>query len=508
MSEFHTKGAVPIDSPAYVERTFENELFKEITRRHWVLLLGPRQHGKSSSLVRLKRRVRDEGMACARVDLQSIADQPEYAVFLKAFATQAAREYGHQITDQPTDPNDLEAWLTLCAPKDGRIVLFIDEAAAIRPEFRNTFYSQLRSIANGGSEGRTVTDRLVCVFSGSFVPQLLVQDSNNSPFNVCTFVYTNDLTLEQAESLFATVITEPAPDLVKIIFELVGGQPYLLQTIFDDLSQVPEDQRATEFLSLAMALKQGNDDGHTSNLFRSVLNTPTLSTVVTNILVNGFIPDSPADLDIQLLVTMGLVKRLEGRIVFRNNLYQEIARLAPQFSQGAVLANAAGEQARMFPREIAAFSFITDPNLREVVFNAYNAGVNSYIHGFYRLSLISFGSALEGILITWLTSRSAPDLSAAVTSAKAAAPPAQFRKVADETDPINWTLANMIRVTRQSVASKQISEPNEALREWRNLIHPAVVIKNYHANSQLDPEARQANAMLDVVLRDIAANMP
>lgn len=509
MSEFHTRGVIPVDSHAYVHRDFENTLAREIAKKNWVLLLGPRQHGKSSCLLRLKLKIREEGIACARVDLQSMGVQSDYPSLLRNISKLAAREYGTVLDGQPVDVDDLEAWLELCAPKTGRVILFIDEAAAIRSDFRNIFYSQLRSIANGGSDGRTIASRLVCVFSGTFVPQLLVEDSNNSPFNVCTFIYTDDLTFDQACALFSTVITPVDVELVKNVYDLVGGQPYLLQRIFEDLSQVTTEQRLAEFANVAAQLKRGDDDGHATNLFKQVLNSAPLTAVLSKILADGFVSDAPADLDLQFIVTIGIAAKNAAQVKFRNALYREIALLSPQFSLGNAQHGLGVERARMFTRDVSAFVFIPNMNLREVVWCAYNSGVNSYVSGDFRLALVAFGSALEGILIAWLSHIKPADLAVAVQSAKSAAAghKSSFKNFEIETDPATWNLVNMIRVTRQSIAGRQINEPNDALREWRNLVHPKLILNNYYENSLLEPEARQANAMLDVVLRDIGANM-
>ncbi len=58
MTEFYTQGAVPVSSSAYISRAFEERLIQEVLQGRWVLLLGPRQHGKSTALVRLKAKLK------------------------------------------------------------------------------------------------------------------------------------------------------------------------------------------------------------------------------------------------------------------------------------------------------------------------------------------------------------------------------------------------------------------------------------------------------------------
>lgn len=67
---FVAGGTLHKDSLVYARRRFEDVIFEQVTSGDWVLLLGPRQHGKSSALVRLYRRLSDAGYFCAFVDLQ------------------------------------------------------------------------------------------------------------------------------------------------------------------------------------------------------------------------------------------------------------------------------------------------------------------------------------------------------------------------------------------------------------------------------------------------------
>ena len=59
----HLQGPVPLADNAYVKRPFENELHRELMANRWVLLLGPRQHGKTSALVRLQRALSENRLA-------------------------------------------------------------------------------------------------------------------------------------------------------------------------------------------------------------------------------------------------------------------------------------------------------------------------------------------------------------------------------------------------------------------------------------------------------------
>jgi predicted AAA+ superfamily ATPase len=72
MSNFHTQGAVPLDSPAYVEREFERNVIQNVFNARWVLVLGPRQHGKTTGLIRVNNYLEHSGFLSAFVDFQGL----------------------------------------------------------------------------------------------------------------------------------------------------------------------------------------------------------------------------------------------------------------------------------------------------------------------------------------------------------------------------------------------------------------------------------------------------
>jgi hypothetical protein len=66
----------------------------------------------------------------------------------------------------------------------------------------------------------------------------------NSPFNTCEEISTDDLHLAQAHELYNKVCEKGDEETVGAAFDLVDGNPYLLQTIFDKIHLAPEDEKA------------------------------------------------------------------------------------------------------------------------------------------------------------------------------------------------------------------------------------------------------------------------
>ena len=90
----HLQGPVPLGDKSYIERPFERRLVQELTTGRWVLLLGPRQHGKTSALVRVRSQLTDAGLRAALVDLQRAPPLQSFRDFVRWFCWLVARDSG------------------------------------------------------------------------------------------------------------------------------------------------------------------------------------------------------------------------------------------------------------------------------------------------------------------------------------------------------------------------------------------------------------------------------
>lgn len=327
MSGFHLGGAVPLASTAYVARRFERDTRAELDMGRWVLLLGPRQHGKSSGLLRIRKDLRSCGVRCALVDLQAmpLAERLEDAV--SWFCTSVAHDLEVGESSRGSRNTEILPRLEALPTGEGRVVIIVDEAAAIEnARLRDNFYGQLRAISNRRAlaSATELSARLSCVFAGTFRPERLVDDPKNSPLNVCERVETDDLTSTQAAALWRNVTGQTDSAEVTDAFGLVGGQPFLLQRIFDRLLRVGSDERALELERVTASLGRGTD-AHLTGLFRRIREEPALVALAER-LVDGPIEYVPADLDLQHLEVLGFASRLGEQAMIRNALYDKIAR--------------------------------------------------------------------------------------------------------------------------------------------------------------------------------------
>lgn len=507
MSEFYNQGAVPLTSDAYVSRLFEENVYQEIIAGRWVLLLGPRQHGKSTGLVRLRRRFEDARFIVCNVDLQGLSPVTTFPDLLRQVSNQIGRSLGIRTIDSPAHDmeGDFLSWLEVVLPRGATpVVITIDECASIEDSnFRNSFFGQIRQISSqrASAEDTDVPGRVRFIFSGTFRPETLVHEQN-SPFNVCQPpIQTEDLTVDQARELADKVHKEIVP-LVDDAFAIVGGQPFLLQTLFLEAMRSSD----TEFEPLfraALANLRVLAQGHLEGIFSKVIGTASLVEKVSAMVETGYTKLIPADSDCSFLQVIGLAKRDGPNLMFRNRLYADVAKESPQLRTTNVVASSAP----VFGLERDSLGFMKNAALRQVASSAYDGGANAHHNGNYRLALVGFGSATEAVLMDFLDGLPPPDLASAVTSARAEADikkrPNFDARFEIQTDPKTWRLVNLIKVSCKVNVGTKAPEPSDALREWRNLVHPAEAIKYYPDESKLKPESVAAAALFIIFARDI-----
>jgi hypothetical protein len=506
MSDFYNQGAVPVKSPAYIPRAFEKSVYQDIANGRWVLLLGPRQHGKSTGLVRLAAAFREAGLITALADLQGLPPYTSFPALLSAFADQLERSLGRAIArPKEGDRGNVAAWLEAAFPAGGPpVVVIVDEAASIdNTDYRNAFYGQIRQISSDRAyaAAESISARIRFVFAGTFRPDSLVQQQN-SPFNVCQLIETDDVSLGQAQEL-AKQVNPAFSVFVEKAHAALNGQPYLLQTVFQETSRRTETPIDVAF-NEALADMQRLAGGHLEGIFSKIVGNPVLSEKVSRMVREGATDLIPADGNCNYLQVLGLAKRQGNKLVFRNTLYAEVAKNSPQIMPPAGPAPA---HASVFGIQPSVLGVMKNADFRTVCFSAYDGAVKAHAVGSYRLALAGFGSATEALLIDFLAGLAAADLQKAVAAAEAekdGTKRANFNGFEPKNDVTTWRLVNLINVARKVKVKANAPEPPHALREWRNLIHPALAVKGYLDEAKLVPDSLAAASLFLVLLRDIS----
>lgn len=278
----------------------------------------------------------------------------------------------------------------------------------------------------------------------------------NSPFNVCDRIETDDLTKVQIHELLRNVHGEDVPPLVDRVYDLVGGQPYLIQEFLSRTLRADEEDWEKAFDEAVDEIQYRD---HTTHLFGRVIADQALPAIVSRMVAEGGVPMLP-DEDYQYLTVLGLAKRDGARLVFRNRLYAELAQRSP----GLRPADAGPTPgAHLFRLPDEAFSYMSDDNLKEFASSAQRGAAVAFNNGSYRLALVGFGMALEAILVDWLKTIPPAELATAIAQASTARWNTRFE---DRTDPATWRLVNLMKVAREVSTPSHSVEPPETLRAW------------------------------------------
>lgn len=237
-------GAMPLDSPFYIERPpAEAVTFQEILKPGSLLnIKAPAQMGKTSLVLRLLDHAKQQNLCTAIVDLQTV--DRELFTDLDGFL----RWFCLQITHQLNIPANLdEYWDEDSGSKmscsiyfedyvlkqiDRPLVLVLDELHQVfeYPSLSRDFLPLLRSWHNESAYSAVWQKlRLVVVHTTEFyIPLKLTQ----SPFNVGLTVELREFTRSQVEALIDRYQLEVVGidiEALEPLLALIGGHPYLLQ---------------------------------------------------------------------------------------------------------------------------------------------------------------------------------------------------------------------------------------------------------------------------------------
>ncbi|MDX2098330.1 MAG: AAA-like domain-containing protein [Leptolyngbyaceae cyanobacterium bins.59] len=242
-------GHLPLDSPSYVVRQADRDLYEGLKARDFCYVLNCRQMGKTSLRVRTMHRLQSEGFACAAIDLTRIGSQditPDqwYAGIMRRLVT------SFRLTDQISLPT----WLKerdflppiqrlsefveqiLLESISQPIVIFIDEIdSTLSLSFRpDDFFAFIRSC--------TEYDRLTFALLGVATPSDLIRDKNHTPFNIGRAIELHGFQPEEAQPLVPGLrdqAVDPQAVLLAIL-DWTGGQPFLTQKLCQMLASSDE----------------------------------------------------------------------------------------------------------------------------------------------------------------------------------------------------------------------------------------------------------------------------
>ncbi len=357
---FIAGGTLSAAAPSYIERAADRQLQDALREGEYCYVLDSRQKGKSSLMARAIERLRNDGIVCAKLDLQRFGANldPErwYAGLLSAIGQDLGlREemFSYWGANQTFGPlrRLLGALEEVVLPWLGerRLIIFIDEIDYVRslPFPTDEVFAGLRELYNRRADDPRFRQIAFCLL-GVATPSDLIKDVRITPFNVGKRIELTDFTLDECCQL-AAALGPSGQALIRRAHYWTNGHPYLTQRL---CQAIQEDGRVTtakgvdrSVESLFFNARAREEEPNLSDVARRVLesnpgdrSSEEYRSAILDLLDQvrsrrRSIRDDDTDLLVAALKLSGVSAVVEGYLWIRNRIYYRV------FDQQWVRAN-------------------------------------------------------------------------------------------------------------------------------------------------------------------------
>jgi serine phosphatase RsbU (regulator of sigma subunit) len=290
-------------------------------------VLGARQTGKTSLLLRLRHLLRDK-YAFVFVDLQAIEGAPEcFGYIAEQMLEQSTQMIGDVDLPLPQDNKTFSVFLRELSRKTRalRIIVILDEIGSLQPPAAMKLASTIRAVFTERFV-KPEFARYMFLLAGA-TDMLELTTGKNSPLgNVTERIYLGDLSLLETEQLLVEVFGDPDkfafPQMTAYLHTWTSGHPYWTQLLAATLVGQPQTPTEEAIRSVVGRLLR-TEDKNLPHLIRSLNADGALWKLVESLLNGVALSFSRANPVIAKLEMIGVLKDQDGRCMIRNRIYQE-----------------------------------------------------------------------------------------------------------------------------------------------------------------------------------------
>ena len=353
--EYQVGGCLTIDSPTYVIRQADTDLYQNLKQGNYCYILNSRHMGKSSLRVRIMNRLQTEGIICAALDLTIIGSQQ--TTIEQWYAGVIYRLVNNLKLSKRFDFRNWWRSLDLLSPVQrfsefieqillreirGKIIIFIDEIdSTLSLKFKlDDFFAVIRACYNNRNDNPEY-QRLNFVLLGVATSTSLIQDKHRTPFNIGHAIALQGFKLHEINPLISGFSSkyQNSQVLIEQVLVWTGGQPFLTQKICSLIADAQIDPAAGEETEWIDSLIQTNiidnweskdDPQHFRTIRDRILNSSepvNLLQLYQKILTQTKVIVNDSNEHKKLLLS-GLVKQEANKFQVYNRIYQSVFDLA------------------------------------------------------------------------------------------------------------------------------------------------------------------------------------